>query len=233
MDTGIKPENAIPPVIPKRCEDRKWLIVSVMVVVAVMFSVVLLCVRIFVVQPFRVPTNTMAPTIRGVTELANGRTRVGDHIFVDKLSYRLRAPRRGEIVVFYTEGIERIPVSSRSKFYVKRLVGLPGERVSIRPPFLYINDQRVTEPRVFETIANREHGYDGFQLPDCVGSFKPLLCTESDSVQLGKDECFVLGDNQARSLDSCFWGPVPRSNIVGRATTIYWPLDRAGISLAE
>jgi signal peptidase I len=232
MDAGIKPDNAIPPVIPKRGEDRKRLIIAVMMA-AVMFSFVPLCVRIFVVQPFRVPTNAMAPTIRGVTELVNGRTRVGDHIFVDKLAYRLRAPRRGEIVVFYAEGIERIPLSLQSKFFVKRLVGLPGERVSIWPPFLYINDQRVTEPRIFETIANREHGYAGFQLPDCVGSFKPLLCTESDSVQLGKDEYFVLGDNQAKSLDSRFWGPVPRSNIVGRATTIYWPLDRAGISLAE
>lgn len=232
MDAEIKPDNAIPPVIPKRGEDRKWLIVAV-VMAAVMFAFVPLCVRIFVVQPFRVPTNAMAPTIRGVTELANGRTRVGDHIFVEKLSYRLRAPRRGEIVVFSTEGMERIPVPARSKFFVKRLVGLPGERVSIRPPFLYINDQRLTEPRVFQIIANREHGYGGFLLPDCVGSFKPLLCTESDSVQLGKDEYFVLGDNQAKSLDSRFWGPVPRSNIVGRATTIYWPLDRAGISLAE
>lgn len=232
MNTGLKLDSVTPPPIPKRYEARKWVIVAA-VLGAIVYGSFPVCLRAFVVQPFRVPTNTMAPMIRGITKLPDGTSRVGDHIFVDKLSYRLRAPRRGEIKVFRTDGLKLVPGSTRGQCYAKRIVGLPGARVSIRPPFLSINDQRVTEPRISTVIAKRGHEYSGFLLPECFAAPKPNLCLESDSVQLGKDEYFVLGDNQSMSLDSRYWGAAPRGNIVGRATVIYWPPERAGISLTE
>ena len=227
------PDNVIlPPRIPKHHGRRRWTIIAGAALGALVVASVPICLRVFVVQPFRVPTNTMAPTIQGVTKLANGRTQVGDHIFVDKLSYRLRAPRRGEIVVFRTDRLKLLPKSALGKYYVKRIVGLPGERVGIRPPFVYVNNQRITEPRILATIANGDRGYGGFLLPDCFGVVKPLLCAETNSVQLGKDEYFVLGDNQIASLDSRYWGAVPRKSIVGRVIAIYWPPERAGIPFA-
>jgi signal peptidase I len=228
MGQGFKPDSITPPLIPKRRETRKWVIV-VAVVGAVILGSIPVCLRAFVVQPFRAATNTMAPTIRGATKLADGRTQSADRFFVDKLSYRFRSPRRCEIVVFHTDDISGIRISSQARYFVMRIVGLPGERVSIKPPYLCINGERVTDPPIFETIAHAEKGYFGYVLPHTFPA-PQYLGSETDSVQLGEDEYFVLGDNSRSSLDSRFWGPLRRHNIVGRVTKIYWPVDRMGIA---
>jgi signal peptidase I len=181
------------------------------------------------VQPFKLSTGAMAPTLLGIRTLPSGEIKQGDRMLVDKLTYKFRNPRRGEIVVFRTDNIEPLPAEFRSKYFVKRVVGLPGEHVSIKPPHLYINDQKVIEPRIFATISNRENGFSGFLLP---GDGR-LLSGKTDVVSLGEDEYFVLGDNQHASLDGRYWGPVQRKDIVGRVTKIYWPPDRAGITFFE
>jgi signal peptidase I len=185
-------------------------------------------IRTFLIHPFKIPTAGMEPTLHGIEKLRSGLTRPGDHIFVDKLTYRIQAPRRGDIIVFRTDNLPTMGESSQAKYNVKRIVGLPGERVSIQPPFLYINGQRVTTPPILETIQHRERGYSGYLLPR---TFPPAkyLQVETDSVQLGEDEYFVLADNSAASLDSRFWGPLPKRNIVGGVTRIYWPWGRVGV----
>jgi signal peptidase I len=231
----------------------------VWVVHLIVIGFVFVGIRTFLVQAFKIPTGAMQPTLYGIYpppwsppqaydreppsvyeriagiicqgkmyETDGYRTR-GDRILVDKLAYRFRLPRRGEIVVFRTEDILDLHESSgRATYYVKRIVGLPSERVSIKPPYLYINGQQVTDPPIFEKIAQRKEGYFGYVIP--VLSPPPrYLASETDSVQLGEDEYFVLGDNSRSSLDSRFWGPVPRRSIVGRVTKIYWPFDRRGI----
>jgi signal peptidase I len=189
-------------------------------------------IRAFAVQPFKVPTAGMSPTLRGAAKLPDGRKTVGDHIFVDKLTYRVRAPKRGEIVVFRTDNIQSIPAQSRGQYWVKRIVGLPGERVSIKPPFVYVNGQKLTSPKIFQEIQSHEHGYEGYILP---GIYPPadFLRSETDAIQLGSDEYLVLGDNSPRSLDGRFWGALARRNIVGRVTKVYWPLERMGITFNE
>ena len=189
-------------------------------------------VRTFIAQPFKIPTGAMAPTLQGIGKLPDGRTEVGDHILVDKLSYRFRSPQRGEIVVFRTDEIAGIPDASRGQFWVKRVVGLPGERVSLKPPYVCINGQPVTEPVIFAEIAERRNGHTGYVLP--AGDFPPSrLRSEADSIQLGHDEYFVLGDNSPRSLDGRFWGPLSRRAIIGRVTKIYWPAERMGITFPD
>lgn len=178
----------------------------VRVVGALVFAV---GVRTFVVEPFRVPTGAMAPTIQA-----------GDHLFADKIVYRLRDPRRGEIVAFRTDGIADIPAPSRGPIYIKRVVGLPGERVGLRPPHVLINGKPVS-------IAGIEY----VLLPDIFPPAK-YLKTETDSVLLGPDEYFVLGDNSLHSMDSRFWGPVRRDAIIGRAVKTYWPAARVGVTFA-
>jgi signal peptidase I len=137
---------------------------------------------------------------------------------VEKISYLFRGPRRGEIVVFETEGLSD---GDRGPYWVFRVVGLPGERVRIDPPDLLIDGHKVTEPPILARIAAREDGYEGFHRIENA----PRRGCEME-VLLGEDEYFVLGDNTSDAYDSRYWGPVPRAKIVGRVTRIYWPLDR-------
>lgn len=179
-----------------------WLVVIVLAVV--LNNGLSLLVRQFV-HPFKVPTGAMQPTI--VPK---------DHLFVERLSYRFGKPKRGDIVVFHTKGIKSLPPDT---FYIKRVAGLPGERIRIEPPFLIVDDQKVNEPELFHTISSYSNGYHGFQLGG-------LLSQTTLEFPLGPNEYFVLGDNTQNSRDSRYWGPVPEKNIMGRATRIYWPFTR-------
>ncbi len=144
----------------------------------------------------------------------------GDHLLVEKVSYLFRGPRRGELVVFRTDGLLG---NEPGSYHVFRVAGLPGERVRIEPPWLLVNDARVVEPPIFNIIAGREQGYDGFLSS---GSRGTSMEGPSHEVVLGDEEYFVLGDNSRNVYDSRYFGPVPRENIVGRVTRVYWPLNR-------
>ena len=146
----------------------------------------------------------------------------GDCLMVNLMSYWFSEPQRGDIIVFQTSGIESL---QPGQLYVKRVTGLPGDRVRIDPPFLIVNDERVTEPKIFGAISSRTEGYDGFQLVEPYYA-AGLLSKPSDEFLLGEDEYFVLGDNTRNSRDSRFWGAVPRENIVGKVTRVYWPFTR-------
>jgi signal peptidase I len=144
----------------------------------------------------------------------------GDQFMVDKITHLFRNPRRGEIVVFQTDGLSG---GKPGEYRVLRVAGLPGERVRIEPPWLLVNDERVVAPPIFATIAGKEQGYEGFLSAASAGA--PVE-TPSREITLSADEYFVLGDNAREACDSRDLGPVPRRNIVGRVTRIYWPLDR-------
>lgn len=169
---------------------------------------------------FAPPLKQTGQDVSAGDTLWSGIITAGDHLFVEKLSYRFGKPKRGDIVVFRTKGIESLPPDT---FYIKRVAGLPGERIRIEPPFLIVNDEKVTAPEIFNTISSASNGYAGFQL---TGPMSGLLEKTTDEVTLGPDEYFVLGDNTQNSRDSRYWGAVPRKNIIGRATRIYWPLTR-------
>jgi len=168
------------------------------------------------VHPFKVKTHAMQPTIIP-----------RDQIFVERLSYRFGKPKRGDVVVFRTQGIKTL---SPDAFYIKRIAGLPGERIRIEPPFLIVNDQKVTKPEIFSTILSVSNGYSGFQLTGSIGGH---LSKPTDEVTLSPEEYFVLGDNTRNSRDSRYWGAVPEKNIIGRATRIYWPFGRIDQSLGK
>jgi signal peptidase I len=154
-----------------------------------------------------------------------GVVKVGDHVFAEMFTYRLRKPNRGDIVVFRPDHIKNL---NPDGIYVKRVAGLPGERVRIDPPFLVVNDQKVTEPLIFKMISDKAEGYAGFQCGPGPGteSDGEIPVKSSEEIILGKDEYFLLGDNTRNSYDSRFCGPVQRKNIIGLVTRIYWPFDR-------
>ena len=168
------------------------------------------------------------------TVLWAGTRKAGDHIFVDKVSWNFRKPKRGEIMVFNTKGITKLEegfVKDRkgntvSTHYIKRMCGMPGDKLSINPPKLLVNDNEVMTPDTIRRIIEKRPShlnypdYSGYQLAP--GS--EYFSSQTDSVQLKEGEYFAMGDNTHNSKDSRYWGPVPEKNLVGPAAIVYWPI---------
>lgn len=149
----------------------------------------------------------------------SGVVTAGDHVFVNRMAWNFRLPRRGEIMVFSTDGIRGL---QQGTHYIKRMAGTPGETIQIHPPNLIVNGIAVTNPPALKRIVDCTPGYAGYQLP--YGA--EVLGRPSDSITLGSDQYFALGDNTRNSRDGRYWGPVPRTNLVGPAGVIYWPISR-------
>jgi signal peptidase I len=139
----------------------------------------------------------------------------GDHLFVNKVVWNFRKPRRDEVMVFKTDGI---PDLVQGTHYIKRMCGLPGETISIDPPHLVIDSQAVTGLHGIDRVTAAADGYSGYQ-------FAGQINSPGKGWPLGKDEYFALGDNTRNSLDSRYWGVVPSRNLVGPAVLVYWPLS--------
>jgi signal peptidase I len=171
------------------------------------------------------------------------RVITGDHLFVDRITYNFRPPKRGEIIVFETKNIDTLP---QDQFYIKRLVGLGGERVQIGDDrHLRINDERLdastphfdkvysfdpklppleshfsghVNDKVFRHYYPRNWGQPMKYFPD-----------ENATYNVQPDHYLVMGDNTLNSLDSRYWGDFPATNVIGRSFFVYWPLsDRFG-----
>jgi len=141
----------------------------------------------------------------------------GDHIFVDKVSYNFRRPRRGEVFVFETKGI----VGTQGEFYIKRLAGMPSDELQIREPELLVNGALAKEPG-FVRVMSLKDGYHGYSN---MAGYRYLSMADQ-KFALDKDEYFALGDNSYHSSDSRYWGTVPHRNLVGRALWVYWPFTK-------
>jgi signal peptidase I len=158
--------------------------------------------------------------------LASGRTRSGDHIFVNKMRYNFMRPERGDVFVFSTEGVTH-PEVKEDTFYIKRMSGMPGENIRIDPPYLIANEERILDPDPFRRqVYDTQLGYAGYVLAPHGGRPPlPLLGHPEASVQLGQDEYLPLGDNSRYSLDGRYFGGIRRDNIVGPAFMVYWPIS--------
>jgi signal peptidase I len=139
----------------------------------------------------------------------------GDNILVNRQAYLFSRPKRGDIAAFRTDGIAGLPAGT---VFVMRIAGMPGERVRIEPPFLVVNDRKVTEPEIFSIISNEEQGYSGYE--------SAAMLSGTNEFAVGEGEYFVLGDNTGNSRDSRYWGAVPEKNIIGKVTRVYWPFTR-------
>ncbi|MCO5061308.1 MAG: signal peptidase I [Kiritimatiellae bacterium] len=155
--------------------------------------------------------------------IASGRVRKGDHIFVNKVRYNFQKPKRGDIFVFSTSGINYDRIRPDS-FYIKRMAGMPGETLRLEPPYLVADGVRVTEPYPFHRLLTaREQGYFGYQLPYSDKTYRVALGYLDQELHLANDEYLPLGDNTRSSLDGRYFGAVNRRSIVGPAFMVYWP----------
>ena len=156
---------------------------------------VVLFVHHVIAQPFIVQGSSMEPTFH-----------TGEYLVIDELSYRFGDIKRGDIVVF------KYP-KDNSQYFIKRIIGLPGERVRV---------EETGEVKIFN-----DQNPEGFVLNEAYLKNERITfpAGRAQTVQLGSEEYYVLGDNRMASSDSRYWGPVPRSNIIGRAFIRAYPFD--------
>jgi signal peptidase I len=164
--------------------------------IVVISLAIIIPVRYFLIQPFFVNGASMEPQFHD-----------GEYLIVDELSYRFSEPQRGDVVIF------KYP-KDPSQYYIKRIIGLPGEKIKIEQDEI--------------TIFNEEHP-DGFKLEESnyllLDGRKSFLL----ETKLEEGEYFVMGDNRLASSDSRVWGPLPENFIIGRAWLRAWPLDKIDI----
>ncbi len=145
----------------------------------------------------------------------------GDALFVDRFSYHFVPPKPGDPFVFRTDGIPGMDAGDRGKYFIKRLAGVPGDRLEIREPALFRNGEKATGSVGFEKNNLREGEYDGYFYADRLGN-APYL-RKGQVLTVPEHMYFALGDNSDESKDSRVWGFVPQDQIVGKAVFIYWP----------
>jgi len=146
----------------------------------------------------------------------------GDHLFVDRLTYNFRPPKRGEIIVFETKHVQHSMVPT-DQFYIKRLVGLGGETLSISPNRRLVVNGRELPPSTprFENL----YGYHPeYKVNEYFGHVGMELLANGREYTVPPNHYFVLGDNTMNSLDSRYWGGFPREDLVGKAYFVYWPI---------
>lgn len=182
-------------------------------------------------QAFVVPTGSMEDTVL-----------IGDHMFVDKLAYSPAGPisrfllpyvevRRGDIVVF------KFPVNPREN-YIKRIVGVPGDRIRVVNKQLHLNGKPVEEPYVVHKTPYVDSYRDNFPSEPntrlAEAAYEMLAHhVVNGEVVVPPGAYFAMGDNRDNSLDSRYWGFVPRENIIGKPSIIFWSYDTSTERLAD
>jgi signal peptidase I len=162
----------------------------------IVFAVALfLFMYLLVLQPHKIKGDSMQPNYPD-----------GEYLLTDKVTYRFEEPKRGDVVVF------QAPTDNGEEF-IKRIIGLPGEVVSIKEGKVYVNGKRLDE-----TYLDRDLYTSG-----------GLFLKNGEEIKVPQNEYFVLGDNRPFSSDSRSWGFIGKDKITGRAWLIYWPPQKGGV----
>ncbi|MBD2345981.1 signal peptidase I [Anabaena subtropica] len=154
-----------------------------------------LLIRTFIAEPRYIPSESMVPTLYE-----------GDRLVVEKVSYNFQQPTTGDIVVFQPPAELQRRGYPKDQAFIKRVIGTPGEIISVKGGKVYLNGQPLPEDYIAEPPSQ---------------PFPPVKVPEG--------QFFVMGDNRNNSNDSRYWGFLPKENIIGRAVFRFWPPDRVGI----
>ncbi|MDP9285765.1 MAG: signal peptidase I [Actinomycetota bacterium] len=168
---------------------------------------IVLAIKAWVVNPYRIPSSSMEPTLHCAKPGSECEARFSDRVLACRFCYRFWAPKRGDIVVFHTPPLASVRCGAGGTF-VKRLIGLPGDTWEERAGYVYIDGKRLTEPYI--KPARR----DARTVP---------------AKKIRPGQFFMMGDNRVSSCDSRAWGTVPRANLIGKVFATYWPPARISI----
>ena len=193
--------------LPRRLRIAVDWIVTIVGAVAIV-----LAIKAWIVNPYRIPSPSMEATLHCARPTSGCEARFSDRVLANRFIYRFRDPRRGEIVVFETPPEARAKCGASGTF-VKRIIGLPGDRIEIQLQrgrgYVYVNGQRLDETSYIENRRRDPGPEETFQVPP--------------------DNYFVMGDNREQSCDSRVWGSVPEENLIGPVFATYWPPNRISL----
>lgn len=168
--------------------------------------------------PQRIELLRTGKTVRAGERILSFDILTGDQLFVDRVSYHFVRPRVGDGFVFRTGNIPDLARMGGDQYYIKRLVGVPGDELRIERPVLYRNGAPITGSPAFGKNAKEQDRYVGYRAE---GSFRGGV-----TVKVGPDQYMAMGDNSANSLDGRYWGTVPAKDVVGRPLFIYYPFTK-------
>jgi signal peptidase I len=203
------PARQASPTKAQKAARRRRLVIEYAIIIAVAVGLALL-VQAYVVKPYRIPSGSMENTLM-----------IGDRVFVNRFIYHFRSVHRGDIVVFREPGNG----PDAGTVLIKRVIGLPGDTITLHSGSVYINGKRLSEPYV-----RPQRNANGTLGPEPTLAFsdgEPYALVSPYKVPAG--DYFMMGDNRTDSGDSRQFGPMPRSDIIGEAFLIYWPLNRLRI----
>ncbi len=194
--------------IARRLPQPWRTIVDWVVTIAGAVAIVLL-IKAYVVNPYRIPSSSMEPTLHCARPAQGCEARFSDRVLANRFIYHFTDPKRGDIVVFKTPPEAQVKCGAGGTF-VKRIIGLPGDRLEVRlvkgSGYVFIDGRKLNEPYI---EASRRANASPF-----------------GPVTVPRHEYFMMGDNRDQSCDSRFWGSVPRKNIIGKVFMTYWPPNR-------
>jgi len=187
MSENYQPEEPFQTRQERRSAKKKGGgILEFLIILIAAFTLVFGVIRPFVVEAFWIPSESMVHTLE-----------VGDRVLTNKFIYDFTSPKRGDIVVFKS-------VEGSNEELIKRVVGVPGDKISVQAGRLYVNNKLQKEPYVNKDLPDKSF-------------FGPT--------KVPPNHVFCMGDNRANSRDSRFFGPVPDKNIEGEAFLLFWPLN--------
>ena len=169
-----------------------------------------LAIKAWVVNPYRIPSSSMEPTLHCARPGDDCEAHSSDRVLANRLIYHFRSPHRGEIIVFKVpQRVKKSGCGRGGETFVKRLIGLPGDHVhEDETGFLWINGRKLNEPYIQPARRAQDRS------------------NRNRTWIVPPHSYFMIGDNRDQSCDSRAWGQVPRANLIGKVFAIYWPLAR-------
>jgi signal peptidase I len=186
---------------------RPWQVAIEWLITIIGAILIVLAVKQWVVNPYRIPSSSMEPTLHCARPAYECEARFSDRVLACRFCYRIADPKRGDIVVFHTPPLAAARCGEGG-VYVKRLIGLPGEVWEERGGYVYIDGHRLDEPYI--KAARRDS-------------------RTIAAIRIAPGHYFMMGDNRISSCDSRRWGTVPRANLIGKVIATYWPPQRISV----